>query len=78
MPLADNDARVTAYLQRLADKDEAPETPGEIASGLGLTTAQVRASLNRLTKAGTARQVGEAMSGGKTWVLTGDPRVQDN
>lgn len=74
MSTDDIDRQVTDHLARLAGTDEALETVAEIAEQLGLSTTRVRASLKRLASFGEAREVGEAMSGGRTWGLTSDRR----
>lgn len=74
MSTDDIERQVTDHLADLARRDEALETVAEIAEQLDLSTARVRAALKRLASCGEAREVGEAMSGGKTWALMSDSR----
>jgi predicted transcriptional regulator len=70
----DIDNQVTAHLARLVEKDEAPETVGEIADQLAVSVSRVRPSIKRLVGYGEVREAGVAANGGKTWTLTSDKR----
>lgn len=66
--------QITGHLLRTARRDEPPQTIQEIAADLGVSASRIRTALNRLKSFGEARELGEAASGARTWVLASDPR----